>query len=173
MTVFTSSHTPYQTENENPQMSISTSIAEFPFSFLEELQPKVSVKGLAFDSILIVDDDADVRSFMRKGLEAYGYDCQEAEDGLVALRRLRTHRYDVVLTDLNMPFLDGLGLAQHLREDPSLGNPMVILMAATRTDIIAQLALTFGIKEILSKPCLPSDVDRIIHPQQIKFPWAA
>lgn len=173
MTVFTSSHTQFQTENESIHMSTSPRIAELPFSFLEELQPKDSVKGLAFDTILIVDDDAEVRSFMRKGLEAYGYSCQEAEDGLVALRQLRMRHYDVVLTDLNMPFLDGLGLAQHITEDSSIGSPMVIMMTSAHTEIITRLALTFGIQEILLKPCLPSEVDRIIHPQQIKFPWAA
>lgn len=129
--------------------------------------------GAGSDSILIVDDDAEIRTFMRIGLEAYGYCCQEAEDGLVAIRQIRMHQCNVVLTDLKMPFLDGLGLAQYLKEDPSLGNPMVILMTATRTEMIARLARTFGIQDILLKPCLPSDVDRIIHPQQIKFPWAA
>lgn len=173
MTVSTSLHTQFQRAIENTHMSTSTYIAELPFSFLAEAQPKDWAKGLASDTILIVDDDTEVRTFMRKGLEAHGYSCQEAEDGLAALRQIRTHHYDVVLTDLNMPFLDGLGLAQHLREDPSLGNPMVILMTPSRTDMITRLAFTFGIQEVLSKPCLPSDVDRIIHPQEIKFPWAA
>jgi len=173
MVEFTLSLTQRQTENEKIHMSTSTRIAEIPFSFLAAPRPTGSGTGVGSDSILIVDDNAEIRTFMRIGLEAYGYCCQEAEDGLVAIRQIRIHQCNVVLTDLNMPFLDGLGLAQYLKEDPSLGNPMVILMTATHTEMIARLARTFGIQDILSKPCLPSAVDRIIHPQEIKFPWAA
>ena len=154
-------------------MSTSSNIAEQLFSFLAETQPKWWAKELASNTILIVDDDTEVRSSLREGLEALGYSCQEAANGLAAIRQIMTHHYNVVLTDLNMPFLDGLGLAQHLKEDPSLGNPMVILMTSSRTEMILRLAFTFGIQEVLSKPCLPSEVERIIHPHQIKFPWAA
>lgn len=173
MTLYASSRKRFQTEDENNYMSTATCIAEIPFFFFSEPRPKDSMVGVASEDILIVDDDVETRTSMRKGLEAYGYQCKEAEDGLIALRQMRTHHYNVVLTDLNLPFLDGLGLAQHLSEDPSLGNPMVILMTSSRTDMITRLALTFGIQEILSKPCLPSSVDRMIHPQPIKFPRAA
>ncbi len=173
MTVFTSSHIQFHTANEKIPMSPSTCISQFPFSFLVEPRTEDSMMEVASDLILIVDDDAEVRTFLRKGLEAYGYGCQEAENGLAALRKIRTQHYGVILTDLNMPFLDGLGLAQHLREDPSLGNPLVIMMTSSPTDLVTRLAVTFGIQEVLSKPCLPSDVNRIIHPQQITFPWAA
>lgn len=148
-------------------------ITKLPFSFLTKPRSKDFTIGVRSEAILIVDDDAELRSGMRKGLEAYGYDCQEEEDGLAAIRQIKTQPFDVVLTDLTMPFLDGLGLAQHLQEDSSLGNPRVHLMTSSRTDMIAHLALTFGIEEVLVKPCLPSDVDRILHPEQIKFPWAA
>lgn len=173
MTVFTPSHTQFQLEKEKTQMLTSPFIAALPGSYFTETLPNDVEMGVGSNSILIVDDDAEVRISLRKGLEVYGYYCKEAEDGLVALRQLRAHSYDVVLTDLNMPFLDGLGLAQHLMEDSSLGNPMIIMMTPGPTEMITRLALTFGIQEILLKPCLPSDVDRIIHPQEIKFPWAA
>lgn len=171
--VFLVTRIPFKNGKETTQMSTSNCIAELPYSFFTEPQSKDFVIGVQSDSILIVDNNVNERKFMRQGLEAHGYSCQEAENGLAALRQIKFHSFDVVLTNLTMPFLDGLGLAQHLQEDSSLGNPRVILMTSSRTDMITHLACTFGIEEVLERPCLPSDVDRILHPEQIKFPWAA
>lgn len=124
-------------------------------------------------SLLIVDDIPDIRSWLREELEDYEYACEEAQHGLEALRKLRTCHYDIVLTDLQMPFLDGFELAKHIHEDPSLGSPMVIMMTASETDLLAPLACAFGIKKIISKPFLSSEIHQVILDEQGRFPHAA
>jgi len=114
-----------------------------------------------------------VRMLMRQGLEAYGYQCQEAANGIEGLRQIKNCNFDVVLTDLNLPFLDGLGLAQYMREDSSLGNPIFLLTISNHTNMIVSLAEAFGIHKVLVKPCHPSEVDTIIRQQLNRFPLAA
>lgn len=124
-------------------------------------------------SILIVDDVPDIRLMLQEGLEDHGYFCETAQHGVEALRMLRTYHYDIVLTDLQMPFLDGIELAKFIHEDQSLGTPMVIMMTASDNDILAPLALKLGIKKILSKPCLPSEIHQVIIRGEDRFPHAA
>ena len=135
--------------------------------------PRKQGGPLPSHSILIVDDHATTRSFMMRGLWDLGYQCQEAANGLDALIRLQTGHYDVILTNLQMPFVDGLALSQHIKEDASLGSPMIIMMTSTSSALIESLAYGFGIREILSKPCLPCEVDRIIRSERLKLPSAA
>lgn len=124
-------------------------------------------------SILIVDDLPSIRWVLGIGLEGLGYNCQEAQHGLEALRRLTSQHFDVVLTDFCMPFLDGLGLIQHIYLDPNLGNPMMIMMTGSDTATIAPLALGLGCKGVLQKPCSPSEIDQIIRQPQTTIPKAA
>ena len=96
------------------------------------------------------------------GLESYGYQCVEAQDGLVALHELRSRCFDAVLTDFCMPFLDGLGLVQHVYQDHTYGDPILIMMTGNAIQDIAPLALALGVRGILEKPCSAFDVDQLI-----------
>ncbi len=58
-------------------------------------------------SILIVDDDADIQSALRRILEAEEYTVDTAEDGLIALEKLESRKVDLILLDLMMPRMDG------------------------------------------------------------------
>jgi PleD family two-component response regulator len=60
--------------------------------------------------LLIVDDDPDHRLILRTRLEAKGYGCEEAEDGEVALSKLKKDQTALVITELNMPRMNGLQL---------------------------------------------------------------
>ncbi len=60
-------------------------------------------------SVLVVDDSRFVRGYVVELLSAAGYEVDQAEDGSSALKRLDARSYDVVVTDLNMPTLDGFG----------------------------------------------------------------
>jgi CheY-like chemotaxis protein len=83
--------------------------------------------------VLVVDDDADWREFLRLCLEDLGYEAIEAADGQEALDSLSRERYGVVLLDLNMPGMSGLEVAERM---PRNTKPRVVfLTAASASDV--------------------------------------
>jgi signal transduction histidine kinase/DNA-binding response OmpR family regulator len=85
--------------------------------------------------ILVVDDDAETLSLMRRTLEAKGFKVVEAHDGRQALAAARERRPGLILLDLMMPVMDGFDTLQHLREDPrTAAVPVVVLTAKDLTD---------------------------------------
>jgi two-component system, chemotaxis family, sensor kinase CheA len=78
--------------------------------------------------ILVVDDSITSRSLERSILEAHGYRVRVAVDGLEALELLRAEKADLIITDIQMPRLDGFGLVEALKADPGLkGIPVIIV----------------------------------------------
>lgn len=65
--------------------------------------------------VLTVDDSASMRALLNHALSSQGFDVTQAEDGEVALEWLALNEVDVVITDINMPRLDGFGLIEKLR----------------------------------------------------------
>ena len=109
-------------------------------------------------SVLIVDDSPVMRSFIRRVLALSGLelsDCTEAGNGEEALARLSTHRVDVILTDINMPRMDGEELLRRLEADGVLKTipALVISTDATKERILRMLAL--GAEGYMSKPFTP------------------
>ncbi len=84
-------------------------------------------------SVLVVDDEADIAGLLRLLLEGAGYRVAVAGDGRAALRLLAEARFDLVLSDMMMPFLDGVGLAAAMRADPALRDIPLVLMSAAHT----------------------------------------
>ena len=103
--------------------------------------------------ILVVDDQTDVRAGYRWLLEAYGFSVSEAADGTDALRFLRQHPVDLILTDLYMPDMDGLTLLRQLRDIPSA--PPVIAMSGSGhlgREAALEAARVLGADAALRKP---------------------
>ncbi len=88
--------------------------------------------------IIIVDDDPLVRRTILRGLRDHGYSVEGAEDGLQALHHLQHGHFDVVLTDLQMPRLDGLAL---LREIRRRGYSQAVVIHTTPLDSSLELIL--------------------------------
>ena len=79
-------------------------------------------------TILTVDDSRSIREAVRFALEPLGYNIIEAEDGVDGLDQLGKSEVDMVITDLNMPNLDGIGFIEKVREDNGYaGLPLVML----------------------------------------------
>jgi len=89
----------------------------------------VERRGELDGHVLIVDDDAAVRTSMAMVLRSCGYSVAESEDGSKALEHLRSRPVGVMLLDLQMPVLDGLGLLDRL-DDP----PPVVVVSARQYD---------------------------------------
>jgi signal transduction histidine kinase/CheY-like chemotaxis protein len=79
---------------------------------------------------LIVEDDPEARNVLRRFLENDGWKTQQAENGLVALERLKTQRSSVILLDLMMPEMDGFEFLATLKHDPELRTLPVIVVTA-------------------------------------------
>lgn len=109
-------------------------------------------------SVLIVDDSPVMRSFIRRVIALSGFEireCWEASDGREALTQLGEHRVDVILTDINMPRMNGEELLERLGADRILKSvpTLVISTDATRHRILRMLAL--GAAGYMTKPFSP------------------
>lgn len=86
-------------------------------------------------SILAVDDSASMRSLVNFVLDKAGYQVVMAEDGQDALEYARENSVDLVLTDINMPRMDGIELIKELRQLPSYRfTPLLVLTTESGTD---------------------------------------
>jgi two-component system, chemotaxis family, sensor kinase CheA len=89
----------------------------------------------AAPGILVVDDSITSRSLERSILEAHGYRVRVAVDGLEALELLRIEKADLIITDIQMPRMDGFGLVEALKADPGLrGIPVIIVSSLERAE---------------------------------------
>ncbi|MET3212832.1 UNVERIFIED_ORG: two-component system capsular synthesis sensor histidine kinase RcsC [Burkholderia territorii] len=110
--------------------------------------------------VLVVDDHPVNRKLQQSQLVALGYDADAAEDGAAALRRCTDTRYDLVLTDLNMPGMDGYTLARVLRAQYP-GLPVVASTAHASAEERARCAEA-GVVAVLVKPVLLETIDRTV-----------
>jgi signal transduction histidine kinase/DNA-binding response OmpR family regulator len=101
--------------------------------------------------ILLVDDNADMRDYMRRLLGGR-YDVHVAEDGEAALAAIETRPPDLVLSDIMMPRLDGLGLLTRLRSDPRTSTLPIILLSARAGEESRVEGLQTGADDYLIKP---------------------
>jgi two-component system chemotaxis response regulator CheY len=102
---------------------------------------------------LVVDDFSTMRRIVRNLLKELGYtNAEEAEDGAVALQKLQGGAYDFVISDWNMPNMDGLQLLQAVRADPALKHLPVLMITAEakKENIIA--AAQSGASGYIVKP---------------------
>ena len=102
---------------------------------------------------LVVDDFSTMRRIVRNLLKELGFtNVDEAEDGVVALQRLNSAQFDFVVTDWNMPNMDGLTLLQTIRQTPHLKHlPVLMITAAAKKDNIIAAALA-GASGYIVKP---------------------
>ncbi|MFA6695884.1 MAG: response regulator transcription factor [Sphaerochaeta sp.] len=106
---------------------------------------------MAMETILVVEDDVDIRELERYTLSSLGYMVLEAEHGAQALDLLKSHHIDLMVLDIMMPVLDGLSTIKSVRYQ--LNNPVPIIVVSARgeeSDIIT--ALELGADDYLSKP---------------------
>ncbi len=116
---------------------------------------------------LIVDDFSTMRRIVRGLLKEMGHvDCDEAEDGAVALAKLRNGRFDFVVTDINMPNVNGFELLESIRGDAGLQHLPVLMVTAEarKEDIVraAQLRASGYIVKPFSKATLEEKVQKIM-----------
>ena len=100
--------------------------------------------------ILVVDDEASVRDLLVKTLSLVEYDVDAATDGRGALEQLRQHQYDLLITDLRMPGIDGLTVIREAKRQKA--NLPVIIITGCSTESAAIEAVNLGVSGYLTKP---------------------
>ena len=90
---------------------------------------------IAAKSILTVDDSQTMRDMLLLALEDAGFRVMQASDGIEGLEALRNEAPDVIITDINMPRLDGFGFIEQVRSDPRYrATPILVLTTESETD---------------------------------------
>jgi two-component system KDP operon response regulator KdpE len=109
-------------------------------------------------TILVVDDEPQIRRVMRATLTSQGYTIVEARDGQEALAKLRTEHPDLVLLDVNMPVMDGLEACREIRSGSAIPVIMLTVRSAEKDKVRAldagaddYIIKPFGIQELLAR----------------------
>jgi len=107
-------------------------------------------------TILLVDDDANIRRVLETRLTMFGYDVATASDGEEALALFQTVQPDVVVLDVMMPKMDGYGVIQALRQQ----SEVPILMLSARSEVKDRiLGLELGADDYITKPFSPKELE--------------
>jgi two-component system chemotaxis response regulator CheY len=119
---------------------------------------------------LIVDDFSTMRRIVRNLLKEIGYsNAEEAEDGAIALNMLRASKFDFVVSDINMPNMNGFELLKHIKSDHSLKAVPVLMVTAEakKEDIVAaaQAGAAGYIVKPFTKATLEEKVQKILQKQ--------
>ena len=117
-------------------------------------------------TILVVDDSASLRNMVTFTLKQEGYQVVEAGDGREALSKAQTGRFDVVLTDVNMPNMDGITFCTELRKLPAFKFTPVLVLTTESSPEMKQRGKAAGATGWLVKPFNPekliSTIKRVV-----------
>jgi len=102
--------------------------------------------------ILVVDDSPTIRTLVRKGLEAAGFQAPVAKDGKEALALIEEDRPDLILSDINMPVMDGIELCKTVHASDDLASTPFVTMSANSDRAIMRRMLEWGASAYLVKP---------------------
>ncbi len=113
-------------------------------------------------SILAVDDSASMRQMVSFTLQNAGYEVVDAVDGVDAFDKANRRRFDLVLTDQNMPRLDGIGLTKKLRDNPKFKATPILILTTESSDQMKQAGRSAGATGWLVKPFDPAKLIEVI-----------
>lgn len=116
---------------------------------------------------LIVDDSSVMRKIVERCLRQAGMDLaqvQEASNGAEALALLKENQFDLILSDINMPVMDGLEFIRHLKESENGKNIPIVLITTEGGEKHVVEALSLGAKGYIRKPFTPDQVKEHVIP---------
>jgi len=112
-------------------------------------------------SILTVDDSPSLRMATRIALTGAGYTVTEASDGVEGLAKSSAEKFDMIITDLNMPNMDGLTMIREIRKLPVQAGTPIIFLTTESDDAMKQQAKAAGATGWLVKPFVPDQLIKI------------
>jgi two-component system chemotaxis response regulator CheY len=120
-------------------------------------------------SVLIVEDSATTRALLRNVIEDLGEDLitTEAASGFEALKLLPTDEFDLIITDINMPDINGLELINFVKTTPRYRNIPIIIVTTEKSKEDKERGLALGASAYVTKPFKPEELQeaiaRILH----------
>ena len=113
--------------------------------------------------ILIVEDDANSRTYLERALKSQGYSVESAANGVAGLERVEQSRPDLIISDILMPEMDGFELCRRVKTDEQLRSIPLVFYTATYVEAKDEkLAMALGASRFLIKPMEPEDFFRAI-----------
>jgi len=109
--------------------------------------------------LVTAEDDEDIRTIVTRSLRRAGHSVIAVADGVQGLAAVRAHHPDAVITDVDMPHMNGLQLCREIRRDPRLKHIPVVVVSGSIDSQDAQ-ALEAGVTMILPKPFVADDLLR-------------
>ena len=123
----------------------------------------MALDGASGPSVLLVEDDSAGRRMYAEWLTQAGFSVDQAHNGLQALERAFDSIPDIVVTDLNIPGIDGFELTRRLRHDPRTRRvPVVAVTGYAAFQADPGRAIRAGCDTVLEKPCSPEDLETAI-----------
>ncbi|MFZ1863694.1 MAG: response regulator [Polyangiales bacterium] len=112
---------------------------------------------------LVVEDSQTMRKMLAESLVRIpGMEVVEAENGLTGIRALATQQFDLVVTDLNMPVMDGLKLIRHVRGDPRHEKTPIVIITTESAPNDRDRAMALGANAYIEKPIQAPRVIRAV-----------
>lgn len=102
--------------------------------------------------ILLVEDDADVREFIRATLESEGYEVLTAANGIKLISNIRVDRPDLILLDIMLPWVDGYELCKAVKAHPEYRRIPVVFVSVRNSPDEIQAGLSCGADDYVTKP---------------------
>jgi DNA-binding response OmpR family regulator len=118
--------------------------------------------------IVLMEDDAATRLLVESVLKKEGYDVMSAENGLDGLALVRMHRPDVVVSDVQMPLMDGFAMLQALRAEPEFTTLPVILLTSLQDRAHVRAGMTTGADDYITKPFKLQELSDAVNAQLSK-----
>ncbi len=113
-------------------------------------------------SILIVDDSSSLRQVVCIALRGAGYEVEEAENGKEALGKLEGKKYNLIISDVNMPVMDGITFANEVKNNPKHKFTPIIMLTTEASDEKKQSGKLAGAKAWIIKPFKPEQMLKAI-----------
>ncbi len=102
--------------------------------------------------ILVVDDDKTTRKMISLILKSKGYEVVTAENGLEALQKLGIDKINLILTDMNMPYMDGIEFTKQVRSNPEIASIPIVMITTEADEDEKKRAFEAGVDDYLVKP---------------------
>lgn len=117
-------------------------------------------------NVMIVDDSGAMRAVIKKVITISGFkinNCYEAANGREALEKLKQNWVDVIISDVNMPEMNGLELLKSLSQDPLYRSIPAIIVSTEGSSERMKEALEGGAKGFIKKPFQPEEIKNVLH----------
>lgn len=112
--------------------------------------------------ILIVDDSPSVLAILEDMLDSLGYSVETAVDGQSALQKVSTNIFDMIITDLTMPVMDGISFVKQAKQSPNCKFVPIVMLSSEEDETKIHAAKQVGISTFLRKPVKKSQLQMIL-----------